>query len=174
MISLLLAASLAVSAPPPPTCDPPEPVPAGTQVSVVWLSPARATAAPWSTLTVIPTRTLRTWMAASGADVPRLLARLGRHPARRRVRAAWKAVVFEVEPGQLCRPTDAAPGGTVLAGLPVCPHGARRTPGQHDACGHAVDRVDDGVGPELLHVRWRDAASRGFVVLPLERFVRGQ
>lgn len=178
VLSLLLATPVARAQDAEPdevvyrTCPEGEPIAEG-RLSVVWISPMGRKVLPSAKLTVVPARALRAWMTDKEADVPRLLAGLGLRKPLRRVRRPWKAVVFEVDAAQLCRPTEGAAPGTLVQGAPVCPHAARGVDGQHDRCGHAIDRVLDKPTLDVFHVRWRDASTRGFCVLPLERFVRG-
>jgi len=153
-------------------CATPEPLTDG-RLSVVWISPLGRKAMPGARLTVVPARALRAWMVEHDADVPRLLAGLGLRKPLRRVRRPWKAVVFEVDAAQLCRPTEGDAPATLIAGAPVCPHAARGVAGQDDACGKAIDLVLSKPSLDVFHVRWRDASTRGFCVLPLDRFVRG-
>lgn len=150
-------------------------LPDGAQrLSVVWISPLNRRALPRARLTVVPTRTLRTWINERDADVPRLLAGLGLRKPQRRIRRPWKAVIFEVDADQLCRPTEGlAPTERASDGALTCPHGARGIRARHDHCGRLVDLVSAKPSLPAYHTRWRDASTRGFCVLPLERFVRG-
>ncbi|MCB9664400.1 MAG: hypothetical protein H6732_09815 [Alphaproteobacteria bacterium] len=141
---------------------------------MVWIAPASRTILPSRWLTVMPTRALRDWIRQEGADQVRLLRGLGLRRGLRPPRRPWIVAVFEPAAGALCRPTDEVEPGTQLAGSRVCDRGARGI-GLHDeGCGYAVDFTSHRRSLDVFRIRWRDAAARGFCVLPLARFLAGE
>ena len=147
--------------------------PSGT-VSVAWVSPLRRRASGASWLAVVRTSELRAWTRSQQASLPRMLQRLGLRRRDKEPSRSWKVVVFEVSSEHLCRPMmdregfePVVPGGVVSS----CPPTLNRSSRAQDGCGHTIDRSDDSRGLQQFRVQWRDAAARGFCVLPAERFV---
>lgn len=154
-------------------CDVREPLDRDT-LSIAWVAPSRKRVGAGAWLTVVPTRDLRALIEAERADTGRTLAALGLHKSGRPVRGRWSVTVFEVDADTLCRPLDDAIAGEVVDGHPVCPRGDRGTQGDLDGCGYSEDTRTGQRGLDLFSIRWRDAATQGFCVLPLDRFIRGR
>lgn len=171
--ALLLAASLLAALPAradDPICNTVDPIP-GDIVSVAWVSRAGAHVGPSGKITVVPTRALRGWMAGQSADLARLLQGLGLRKKFTPPQRPWKVAVFEVDLSDACRPIDDAPT-TEVAGVEVCRHGGRGVTGEDEGCGYTVDLATNTAGLDVLRIAWKDAAARGFCVLPAERFIR--
>lgn len=166
MIALLAAVALADD----PVCDADLPAPPD-RVSVAWVSPlgARTGANGW--LTVVPTASLRQYVASERPGVGRLLQHLGERRRSSDPRRRYKITIFDVKSSALCRPVDGADEQSVVGGLPVCPESKAKINAAYEGCGVLVDR---GTGKESLPVyklTWADAAFEGFCVLPVERFL---
>ncbi|MBN2800357.1 MAG: hypothetical protein JXX28_14550 [Deltaproteobacteria bacterium] len=164
MIFWTLLMSLALGAEP---CSATLPPVQGSTVSVAWITPVREgvlRGGAW--LEVVPTAHLREWLGDHpDADVGRTLQLLGMRRRDTPPSRLYKITVFEAPVEALCRPIRGAASLSV-GGLPVC-DGARRG----SSCGYTADKADDSRGLDVFRVRWRDAAARGFCVLPLDRFL---
>lgn len=169
LASWLFSSALAAD---PPTCDPVGELPSGS-MSVAWISPAAAHVGLGGTLTVVPARALRDWLDDHGSSLARLLQGLGLRKRDDEPKKAWKVTVFDVDASSLCRPIDGLPG-TVVAGVPICEHGARGVTGRDDGCGYTTDRAQKGHGLDVFLIDWKVAAARGFCVLPAERFLESR
>ena len=167
MIGLLLALASAEE----PCAEPLSQVPAA--LSVVWVSPLRRRAFGRTSLAVFSAVELRNWLGAE-ADEPslaRMLQHLGLRRSQKAPKRAYKVVVFEAGGADLCRPLIGYASELPVDGLRTCADRFNKTTRQHGGCGYAVDRVDGSRGPDLYRIRWRDAAHRGFCVIPAERFI---
>lgn len=156
----------------PVSCALPPALP-GTTVSLAWVAPASRRVGLDAELTVVPTDTLRAWIAEDHPDLVRLLQALGLRSSKKAPQQPWVVGIFEVPTPLLCRPVDREPG-TVLAGLAVCEKGDAGLSGQDDGCGFTEDRVGGAPPLPLLRVSWANAAARGFCILPAERFLSGK
>ncbi len=168
---LLLAAVLFAS--PARGCEPLSEVPEAAQVA--WVSRLRATAGNDSWLEVVELSKLRALVASSDRDGTRVLRGLGLLRRTQPARAEYKVTVFEVARTQLCREMDGEPG-TVVAGVPVCA-APEQQPGTgvraaaYTGCGYHTDLGAGVRGLDVLRVRWADAVSKGFCVLPWARLL---
>jgi hypothetical protein len=170
LIALLLWAGLAHAQ---PACESLSPLDRDA-LAVAWVSPAGRQVAQRTWLTVVPAASLRAWAGREQATPARLLQHLGLRRRDTPPRRPWKVTILEVDAASLCRPAADLDDGTPLAGLVVCPRGDRTVPGRYDGCGYTTDLAGDGRGADVFAIPWRDAASRGFCVLPLERFLKGE
>jgi hypothetical protein len=170
VIALLLATALAAD---PSACGVLQPVEAES-LAVAWVSPSARQVGQKSWLTVVPAADLRRWIQDHEPSPARLLQHLGLRkkgtvPSRR-----WKITILEVSAGALCRPLADLEPGTPLASLAVCPRQDRTVTGRHEGCGYSEDLATGERGADLFAVPWHVAASNGFCVLPLERFIDGR
>lgn len=162
MIALFLSLAFAK-----PSCEASFTPIVGETISVAWITPVRERVlrgGAW--LEVVPTAELQRWLGEHPqAGVGRTLQFLGHQRKEEDPAGLYKVTVFEAAADSLCRPMKSA---TALAvgGSPVCAGARRRT-----GCGYAVDRASGERALDVFRVRWRDAAARGFCVLPLDRFV---
>lgn len=141
------------------------------QLSVAWVSPVRrgATNATW--LEVVPTSELSSWIAAERPSVGRLLQRVGLRKRAKEPHRLYKVTIFEVDSASMCRPVEFAGAGEQIAGLPACDGGVGRATTHYSGCGYTTDHKTGARGLDVYRVQWRDAAARGFCVLPAQRFV---
>jgi hypothetical protein len=151
----------------------PEQAPPPAHLQVAWVSPVRARVRGHSSLSVVRTGDLRTFVQAQGADQARTLQALGLVGPRGKVRKRYKITVFDVSANQLCRPVEHTPEGEDSDGLPACPGGRQRSLRFESGCGSTWDTATQGEGLDLYRVLWREAARGGFCVMPLERFLEG-
>lgn len=170
MISLLFWVGLAAAQ---PECGSLAPLDRDV-LAVAWVSPAGRQVRRSTWLTVLPTAALRGWSSTSAPTVGTLLQHLGLRKRATTPKRPWKITILEVEASALCRPVPDLDEGTELAGLPVCERGDRTLRLKHEGCGYSTDLATQGRGADVFAVRWRDAASHGFCVLPLERFLQGR
>lgn len=163
MLALLL--SLALAADPAPCATDLDPLP--VSFSVAWVTPVSERARSGTWLEVVRTEVLRAWLRDHPqADLARTLQVLALHRRDTPPRRTWRVTLFEVAPELVCRPVRDTEL-TELVGLTVCDGHTRR----RSACGYTRDLADDGRGLDVLRVRWRDAAVRGFCTLPMDRFL---
>lgn len=147
-------------------------------VQVAWVSPVQKTVRAQSWLDVVRVSDLRTFLGAKGMTRVRLLQGLGIANAKgkgRAVKRDYKVTIFDVRSAWLCRPMSGDNADRVIEGVAVCgsgqQDGARRA---FTGCGYTRDTgSSSGRGLDVFKVRWRDASSGGFCVLPLERFMKG-
>ncbi len=160
------------------TCESVASVPDSLQVA--WVSRVGKQVSANAAIEVVRTGDLRAWVKAQGKDQLRLLRGLGMLSARGggwAQQRRYKVTVFDIKPDWLCRPISEVEPGTDSAGLPVCePSQQRPSPGHRPGftgCGYGQDTQTDQRGLDVYRIRWADAASWGFCVLPLERFLDG-
>ena len=88
-----------------------------------------------------------------------------------------KVTIFDVKREWLCRPIEEMEPGTVKAGVTVCE--AKQQRGLwgykkgYTGCGYIEDTQTSSRSLDVVRLRWADASSWGFCVLPLERFLEG-
>lgn len=166
MIFAFVAAALA--------CEPVREVPEAVQVA--WVSKVPTTAANSTWLEVVQLGDLRATVERAhrdGATVLRTLGLLGRTQPPR---AAYKVTVFEVDRAALCRPMDGTPG-ELVGGVPICDtpeqrQGAGVRPAAYSGCGYGTDLGAGVRGLDVYRIRWADAVTKGFCVLPWERMLQ--
>jgi hypothetical protein len=170
---LLVGAALAGEA----ACLPVGEVPESVQV--VWISPVRRQVAARGWLEVVRLADLESWAGDGDPDAVRLLqaAGLARKNGRRAARTSWKATIFDVERDWMCRPIEGQAPGTDVAGIAACDERATKPLGRgapgYTGCGHALDTANARRGFDVYRIRWEDAASQGFCVMPFDRFLAG-
>jgi hypothetical protein len=104
----------------------------------------------------------------SDASLVRLLQVLGLRRSNREPSRPYKVVVLDARTDDLCRPVANATPGSPISGVVACP--TSRVPGRTHGCGHAFDAEGTASIP-VYKVRWVDASSNGFCVLPVARFL---
>lgn len=146
-------------------------------LQVAWISPVQERVRAASTIEVVRVADLRRLLQEKGVTPIRLLQAMGIVSARGKGRAAektYKVTIFDVRSTWLCRPMEGGAADKVIDGVAVCPSrqsgGSRRS---YTGCGYTRDTVKDARGLDVFKVRWRDASSGGFCVMPLDRFMRG-
>lgn len=143
------------------------------RLQVAWISPVRARVRGRTSLSVVRTSELRTFVQAQGADLPRTLQAMGIVGPRGKVHRSYKITLFDVTADQLCRPVEHTLEGEDAYGLPACGGGRQRGVRFETGCGVTHDTATDAGGLDLYQVLWREAARSGFCVMPLERFLDG-
>jgi len=176
MTALLSASSGVVRAEEPAACEAPIAVPGAFQVA--WISPVNKRARNRSQLQVVRVGDLRAWVNQNGADQSRLLQGMGYvgPVGGRKAKKDWKVTIFDVQSEQLCRPVADAEAGADLLGAPVCSDDiTRRLDRWETDCGYTLDRAEEdwARGLDTFRISWEQAASQGFCVMPLDRFLDG-
>jgi hypothetical protein len=111
---------------------------------VAWVSPGRQTVGNQGWLTVVKTQDLNAWVAKDKPTVGRLLQALGERKKTKEPKRRYKVTIFEVRSMDLCLPDEEE---------------------------RAVDTATGKETFDLYEIQWRDAAVRGFCVLPAQRYV---
>lgn len=170
-MSLILAVLLANPA---GACEPVAEVPEALQVA--WVSKVPAAAGNNTWLEVVQLGDLRGLIERSTRDSATALRGLGLLGRTQKLRATYKVTVFELSRSVLCRPVDGEPGADV-AGVPICDHpdqrqGAGVKASAYTGCGYATDLGSGVRGLDVFRVRWADAVTKGFCVLPWDRMIK--
>ena len=146
-------------------------------LQVAWVSPVRDRVRAGSTIEVVRVADLRRLAQDKGSTPIRLLQALGIVNTKGRGRAAkrdYKVTIFDVRSAWLCRPMDGRTADKVVNGVAICPGGqSGGSKRSYTGCGYTNDTLKDGRGLDVFKVKWRDASSGGFCVMPLDRFMRG-
>lgn len=146
-------------------------------VQVAWISPVNRQVGANTYLEVVRVADLRAFLKAEGPSSVRLLQGLGLANAKgkgRAVKRSWKVTIFDVRSAWLCRPLAGGTADKVVEGVAVCPPSEQDGPARgFTGCGYTRDTATGGRGLDVYRVRWRDASSGGFCVLPLDRFLKG-
>ena len=141
------------------------------RLSVAWITPVARRARRGTSLEVIPTAELVTWIRDQEPSVGRFLQAAGLRKRGTDPRGLYRVTLFDADSADLCRPIDTDEPMESVAGLPSCAPGLGRMNDRRDGCGHALDRASGKPGFTLVRVEWQDAARQGFCVLPAQRFV---
>ncbi len=159
------------------SCGELAPLPAATQVA--WISRSGRRVWGRSELEVVRVTDLRAWLRDHPADSGRLVQALGMAPRRggRAARVPYKITIFDVQSDWLCRPVEGAALGAELGGVLACEERDARPTRHHrkgfTGCGYSLDTASSQRGLDVMRVRWADASSWGFCVMPLDRFISG-
>jgi hypothetical protein len=148
-------------------------------LQVAWISRTGKQVAGRSYLEVVRTGDLRAWLERNGREPLRLLRGLGMVKGKRGKRKAaqrWKITLFDVRRDILCRAIMDATPGEGRGGVSVCEESQHKPKWGHrpgfTGCGYIQDTQANVRGLDVYRVRWADAASWGFCVLPLSRFLK--
>jgi hypothetical protein len=148
-------------------------------LQVAWIS--RTDKQVWSNsyVEVVRTGDLRTWLDRNGRDTLRLLRGLGMVKGTKGQSAAakgWKITLFDVKRNVLCRPIHDGEPGEDVGGVAVCEDSEQSWKWGYSkgftGCGYVEDTQAGVRGLDVYRVRWADASTWGFCVLPLERFLK--
>lgn len=139
------------------------------RLAVAWVSPVRQRTGRRGMVRVVQSAELQAWVTANRPTVGRLLQHVGERKRSKEPRGRYKVVVFDVSRDLLCRPLDGIEGGTLVDGVVACDRA--RSNGRYGGCGVATDLATGKRGPEVYEIAWRDAAARGFCVVPAQRYV---
>lgn len=154
----------------PPSCGSVELEPVESSLSVTWVSRVGRSVRAGREIEVVPTAELRVAAQRDGS-VARMLQRVGERGSPREPKRRWKVVIFDAEPGALCRPIAGHDDPVAVGGLVTCRPGPSRADAGQTGCGTTTDRATGGTGLPQYRGTWRDLARNGFCVLPAERFV---
>ena len=159
-------------------CEDPESLPESLQVA--WISPASKTVGMNGWIEAVRVSDLRAWIRDNGKDKVRLLRGLGMvgpRGGRWAAKRPYKVTIFDVKREWLCRPIEEMEPGTVKSGVTVCEAKQQRGLWGHKkgytGCGYIEDTQTSRRSLDVVRLRWADASSWGFCVLPLERFIDG-
>jgi hypothetical protein len=148
-------------------------------LQVAWIS--RTDKQVWSNtyVEVVRTGDLRTWLSRNGTDTVRLLRGLGMVKGNKGQSAAlkgWKITLFDVRRNVLCRPIEDGVPGETVGGVAICEESEQSWKWGYSkgftGCGYIEDTQVSVRGLDVFRVRWVDAATWGFCVLPLSRFLK--
>ena len=160
------------------SCAEPTSVPETLQVA--WISPASKSVGMNGWVEAVRVADLRAWIRAHGKDKVRLLKGLGMVRAKGGKRAArkpYKVTIFDVKREWLCRPLEDTVPGTINNDVTVCEEGQQKGLWGHKkgytGCGYIKDTLSQERSLDVVRIRWADASSWGFCVLPLDRFIEG-
>lgn len=139
-------------------------------VQVAWLSPVARRVGAHAPLDVVQAADLQKLIQAKNRDATAVLRALGMVGPREEP-DQWKVVVFDVKREWLCRPSE---GDTT--GVPRCEDTSRERIHRKawTGCGFVQDVVTGERTLDIYRIDWSTAATQGFCVLPLGRFLEGR
>ena len=135
--------------------------PSTDSVAVAWVSPLRQRVGAATMIDVVPAADLR---RLDLQTVGELAHAVGLRKKKTTPRRPYKVTIFEVQAHMVCRPLEGVEPGERVAGVAACEQ--PRTRGSSDGSGCL-----EGDALQVFRIRWRDAVSRGFCVLPAQRFI---
>jgi hypothetical protein len=160
------------------TCGDLKTVPETLQVA--WISPASKSIGMNGWFEAVRVADLRSWVRKNGTDKVRLLKGLGMVRTKGGKLAAkrpYKVTIFDVKREWLCRSIEDGTPGTVERGVTVCEEKQQKGLWGHKrgytGCGYIEDTLTKERSLDAVRIRWGEASSWGFCVLPLERFLEG-
>jgi hypothetical protein len=160
------------------SCAEPNALPESLQVA--WVSRAGKGVGMNGWVEAVRVSDLRTWVREQGKDQVRVLKALGMVGARGGKWAAkrpYKVTIFDVKREWLCRPLEDTEPGAIRKGVTVCEEKQQKPLWGHKkgwtGCGYIEDTQSKERSLDVVRLRWGDASSWGFCVLPLERFLEG-
>ena len=161
-------------------CEPLNPV--GSSLQIAWISPVQEQVRAKQSIEVISYAALKHWMSEEEPDAKSLLHQMGMISKRSKREidpADYKIVIFDIESERLCRPVDREEAGTMSKGVAVCEIKQSRSARMHSrygftGCGYTQNTETMSRGFDVYRVSWGDAATWGFCVMPLERFLNGE
>ena len=160
------------------TCSEPKAMPDSLQVA--WISPAAKGVRMNGWVEAVRVSELRAWLRDNGKDKVRMLKSLGMvgtRGGRWAAKRPYKVTIFDVKREWLCRPIADTEPGTVRGAVTVCEEKQQKPLWGHKkgwtGCGYVEDTQSKERGLDVVRLRWGDASSWGFCVLPLERFLEG-
>jgi len=156
-----------------------EPRSVSESLQVAWISRTSKRVGGNATLEVVRTGDHRSWLEKNGREPLRLLRGLGMvkgNRGKRKAQRGWKVTLFDVRRDVLCRAIlDGVPGEN-KRDVVICEEPQQKPKWGHKpgytGCGYAMDTQTKARGLDVYRVRWADAASWGFCVLPLGRFLQ--
>lgn len=172
---LLLLAVAALSGAPARACEAPRAV--SDSMQVAWISPVRQTVGAKTMISVVRTADFRTLVGAKDRDPTAILRAIGMLGPKQKLAKDYKITLFDVKAEWLCRPIPGAEG-ELVAGLRRCDkkyqdRDASTHPKAWTDCGYLVDVLSGKRTLDLYRLEWSAAATWGFCVMPLQRFLEG-
>ena len=159
-------------------CAEPSAVPESLQVA--WISPAGKGVRMNGWIEAVRVSELRAWLRDNEKDKVRMLKALGMagpRAGRWVAKRPYKVTIFDVKREWLCRPLAETEPGAIRAGVTVCEEKQQKPLWGHKkgwtGCGYAEDTQSKQRSLDVVRMRWADASSWGFCVLPLDRFLEG-
>ncbi|MCB9779532.1 MAG: hypothetical protein H6742_13295 [Alphaproteobacteria bacterium] len=149
------------------------------RLQVAWVAPRGKRVGASASLEVVRVADLRA--AARDTDTTegflQRLGLVGRKPSQQRVDRGWQVVIFDVERDWLCRPVEDGTPGDDIGGVAVCEDPDLKPRAGHrkgwTGCGYTLDTGASTRGLDVFRVDWETAATWGFCLMPLERFLAG-
>ena len=149
----------------------------GSQTHVAWVSPLRQTVRGNQWIEVVRVADLREWIADNDPEAVRVLQALGMKGRRARSVdvSNYKITVFDVAADWMCRPIEGGTPGEPIEGVSQCEARQQRPLGGHrrgyTGCGYSLDTGASLRGLDVYRIRWSEAATQGFCVMPMSRFL---
>lgn len=183
MLYAVLLSLLSIIVAPSWSCDVLESPDATFQVA--WISKTKKQANRWSTIEVVPFTDLQKWKKHQKPDTLRLLQYVGmkRSKAKKQIDPQkYKIVVMTIHKTSLCRPMlDEKNGvfvGSQIEDVVVCKERRKHKPMKYSyrhgdtGCGYLMDSKEQKRSLDVYRIHWLDAASQGFLVVPMEHFLK--
>jgi hypothetical protein len=150
-------------------------------VQVVWISPAREQVRLHEDIEVIRLQDLRVWLEEEDASAKELLHQMGMLSKRswREIDPSdYKITIFDINRNWLCRPMTDEIEGTIIEDIPVCQAKQSKPTNYYTrygftGCGYSFNTLTAERGFDVYRIDWSDAATWGFCVMPLDRFLSG-
>ena len=149
-------------------------------IQIAWVSPVRKQVGMNRWVEAVRVQDLRAWVRKHGKDQVRLLKGLGMVRARGGKLArkrAYKVTIFDVESRWVCRPIEEVEPGDLRSGAITCEEKQQKPLMGHKkgwtGCGYIEDTQTKDRSLDVFRVKWSDASSSGFCVMPLDRFLDG-
>lgn len=147
------------------------------QVQVAWISPVRQTVGAKTMISVVRTSDFRALVGTKDRDPTAILRAIGMLGPKQKLAKDYKITLFDVKAEWLCRPMP-GPEGEVVGGLRRCEEkhqdrDASTHPKAWTDCGYLVDVLSGKRTLDLYRLEWSAAATWGFCVMPLQRFLEG-
>ena len=150
-------------------------------LQIAWISPVKDQVWLEENIEVIRLQDLQVWLHKEDANAKELLHQMGMLSKRSRREidpTDYKITIFDVEQEWLCRPITEEPEGSIVQGVTVC-EAKESKPSKHytrygfTGCGYSFNTQREDRGFDVYRINWSDAATWGFCVMPLDRFLSG-
>lgn len=149
-------------------------------IQIAWVSPVRKQVGMNNWVEAVRVQDLRAFVRKHGKDQVRMLKGLGMVRTRGgkwAAKRAYKVTIFDVESTWLCRPIEESEPGALRSGAIICEEKQQKAITGHKkgwtGCGYIEDTKTKDRSLDVFRVKWSDASSSGFCVMPLDRFLEG-
>lgn len=150
-------------------------------LQIAWISPSREQVRANEYIEVVAYADLRRWMTTEKRDAKELLHQMGMLSKRskREIESSdYKVVIFDVQSERLCRPVNTQEAGTRIEEVSVCEIKQSKPSTMYSrygftGCGYTQNTETMSRGFDVYRIKWSDASTWGFCVMPLERFLEG-